>query len=50
MNYERFYLQYFNHPLTVVRFAEYHGFTVKKANKVINKGRVIHLDRFGGSL
>jgi len=50
MNYEAFYLQYFNHFLTVVRFAEYHGFNVKKANRIINKGRVIHLDRFRGTL
>lgn len=41
-NIERLYLFYFNDFLTVDYFAEYHGFTVEKAERIINIGRKLN--------
>ena len=35
----KLYLEYVNNFLTIERFAEYYGFTVIEAEKIINKGR-----------
>ena len=35
------YLDYFNNFLTVERFAEYYNISEKKADKIINLGRIL---------
>ena len=40
--FESVYLDYFNNFLTVAYFAEYHGWSVAKANRWINIGRKIN--------
>ena len=42
MELEKMYLDYFNNFLTVRRFAEYYGISVKEANEIINLGRIIN--------
>jgi|TARA_Y100000590_G_scaffold84148_1_gene93966 hypothetical protein len=42
MELEKMYLDYVNNFLTVTRFAEYYGITVKDANEIINLGRIIN--------
>jgi hypothetical protein len=39
---EGLYLDWFNNFLTVDRFAEYYGLTVKQASRVINTGRALN--------
>lgn len=38
-NIERLFLEWFNNFLTVSYFAEYHGFTIEKSERIINIGR-----------
>ena len=47
MNYQEYYLDYLNNWLTVDRFAEYYNMTITQAYYAINKGRVLHQDKFG---
>ena len=41
------FLEFFNDWLTLSAFASYYGIHEKKAQKVLNKGRVLHQDAFG---
>ena len=45
MELEKMYLDYFNNFLTVGRFAEYYGISVKEANEIINLGRIINQNK-----
>ena len=45
MELEKMYLDYFNNFLTVRRFAEYYGISVKEANEIINLGRIINQNK-----
>ena len=45
MELENMYLDYFNNFLTVGRFAEYYGISVKEANEIINLGRIINQNK-----
>jgi len=47
--YKILYLSWFNDFLTLPRFAEYYGMDEKQALRAINKGRVLHNDRFGNT-
>lgn len=47
--YAALYREWFNDFLTIPRFAEYIGFSEKRAIRIINKGRVLHNDIFGNT-
>ena len=42
LSYQEFFLDYINNFLTVERFAEYYGLTIKQANNIIIIGRTIN--------
>jgi hypothetical protein len=42
---EDLYIDYFNHFLTVDRFAEYYGLSVRQATRIIHTGRRINRSR-----
>ena len=45
--YIQLYLIYWQDFISTVRFAEYYGVSVKKACKIVNKGRLLYNDQFG---
>ena len=47
LSYKELYLSWLNDFLTVARFAEYYFLSERQAKLVINKGRVLHQDKFG---
>lgn len=42
---ERMYLEYWNNFLTVTRFAEYYGMNPSIANRLIDLGRTIYMQK-----
>ncbi len=42
---EDLYIDYFNHFLTIDRFAEYYGLSVRQATRIIHTGRRINRSR-----
>lgn len=46
MTNQQAYLQWWDQFLTVSGFASYHGISEKKAEKMINKGRLVQNDNF----
>jgi len=49
-HYKQFFLDWFNHFLTIECFAEHYNFPIHPAKTIINQGRVLHQDQFGSSL
>lgn len=47
--YVNYYLSWFNDLLTIEKFSEYYGFNVNQSKRIINKGRVLYNDKFGGT-
>jgi len=45
--YKMMFLDWFNNFLTIERFAEYYGYSIQQARRVIAKGRTLHQDQFG---
>jgi len=46
MNYQEFFLDYFNNYLTVAKIAEHYGITEAEARYAIDVGRDIHESQF----
>ena len=45
--YQNYFLSWFNDFLTIPKFAEYYGMSIKRAEKVLLIGFVAHEQQFG---
>lgn len=49
ITYQELFLDYFNNYLTVEKFADDYGFTVRRAQEIIDVGRNAHEAQFEGT-